>query len=463
MRRTAALMALLLAPGSAAAVTVPVAEAKGSPTASVNQAPIVVSDTLTTTPFVYKDEIDVLANDSDPDNGNLQICRLEAPDDSGLSVHIWASDGTWGGGPMTSKSSYLLLEPERRLAAGTLTVTYYACDHELLTPGTLTLNVVRIGVESVLGQPRMVRFTNPLDDAVDILWVRKGSRHVRYVKLAPHAVKTKNVKSDKIRWFAFETDPEGDGDDSFPIDGGRLTGIGGSGRASPRIPLTAHLREAWANRFAERPSRRTSPGPPAAGRADLVAPPEDGAPSTAPDAVRLDYYDTKAVHVLANDSDNTASDLAVCRVEVPKGVGLTAFIEPWWALSDRARSDDPDRYIELGAGAADAGTYTLAYYACDKHRLTPGTLTVTVRKFPDVKVRKVPGKPGTLVFINRGYRKARITYFETGHYSEKTYLDVARHSRGRLHVTYDDLTYFADTRIGPLNHGRVKNLYPRGS
>lgn len=462
VRRIAALMAVLLVPGLAVA-TVSVAEAEGPATAAASLAPVATDDTVTITPLIYEAEVDVLANDSDPDNGNLQVCRLDAPDDSGLSVHIWARDGTWDGGPMSSKSSFLLLEPEVKLATGTLSVTYYACDHELLTPATLTVNVVRIGVEKVVGQPGKVRFTNPLDFAVDVLWVRKSSQHVRGVTLAPHAVKTKSVQGDKIWWFAFESDPAGEGDDPLPIDGGKLTGIGGRGHPSPRVPLTAYQREAWANRFSERP-RRTSPAAPAPGRDDAaVDPAEDSAPVTVADHARLDYYDGKAMRVLANDSDDAPSDLAVCRVEVPKDVGLTAFIEPWWALSDRSRSDDPDRYIDLGANAAQAGTYTLTYYACDKHRLTPGTLTVTIREFPDVEVRKVPGKPGTLVFINRGYRSVRIIYYETGHYSEKTYIDVGRHSRGRLHVAYDDLFYFAATKIGPLNYGRVKNLYPRGS
>lgn len=458
VRRIAALMAMLLAPGSVAA-TVPVAEAEVPALAAANLAPVAVDDTLTITPLVFQVEVDVLANDADPDNGNLQICRLDAPDDSGLNVHIWASDGTWDGGPMSPKSSFLLLNSDRGLATGTLSVTYYACDLELLTPATLTVNVVRIGVDTVAGQPGMVRFSNPLDYAVDILWVRKGSRHLRGVTLAPHAVTTKSVQGDVIRWIAIESDPEEEGDDPLPIDIGRLTGIGGHDPASPDVPRTAYQREAWANRFSKGPPRMT-PAARAPGRNDPVDPSQDTAPVTTADQVTLDYYDGKAVRVLDNDNDDTPSDLAVCRVEVPKDVGIHAFVEPWWG---HERSDDPDRYIDLGANSAEAGTYTLTYYACDKHRLTPGTLTVTVRKFPDVKVRKVPGKPGTLIFNNRGYRRVRITYFETDQYSEKTYINVPRYSRRTLHVPYDDLSYFADTTIGPLGYGRVKNLYPRGS
>ena len=192
----------------------------------------------------------------------------------------------------------------------------------------------------------------------------------------------------------------------------------------------------------------------------LPTPAENQAPITAGDRVRFDYYDSADVRVLANDSDDTPGDLAVCWVDVPPGTGLYALIEPWWATSERNRSDSPDRHIELGASPARAGTYKLTYYACDKERMTPGVLTVTVRKFPRVKARRVPGHPGTVKFVNRGYRSVWIQYFESGHYSEKYRLRIKPHAHRRLHVTYDDLSYFADTKIGPLSNGRIKNLYP---
>jgi hypothetical protein len=192
-----------------------------------------------------------------------------------------------------------------------------------------------------------------------------------------------------------------------------------------------------------------------------AAPVEDAAPTTASDAVTFDYYDSADVRVLANDSDDTPADLAVCWVDVPADSGLYAMIEPWWANSSRSRSDSPDRFIDLGASPADAGTYTLTYYACDKHRMTPGVLTVTVRDFPPVKVRRVAGHPGTLDFINRGYRNVLIHYFPSNHYSEKFHFRVKPNGRYRLHVSYDDLTYFADTKIGPLSSGRIRHLYPQ--
>ena len=87
-RRSIAVGIGLLAAGLAMSPT-PVADAQAPATARApasDQAPITAADSVTITPFVYDAEVRVLANDVDPDNGNLQICRLEAPDDAGLGA-----------------------------------------------------------------------------------------------------------------------------------------------------------------------------------------------------------------------------------------------------------------------------------------------------------------------------------------------------------------------------------------
>jgi hypothetical protein len=261
-------------------------------------------------------------------------------------------------------------------------------------------------------------------------------------------------------WYAFPHDIEGDGDDPLPIDGGRVrhTGARDAVARGTATPLQERM---WAARSLH-PHIYSTPTTSRIPREALgTEPAVDAAPVTAGDQVVFDYYDSADVRVLANDFDDSPGELAVCWVDVPADSGLYALIEPWWADSDRARSDSPDRYIDLGASPADPGTYTLTYYACDKRRMTPGTLTVTVREFPPPKVRRVPGRPGTVEFTNRGYRAVTIHYFESNHYSEKFHFEVKPGRRHRLHVSYDDLTYFADTKIGPLSSGRINNLYPR--
>ena len=428
-------LALALAPVPAAHARATQATQAPRTSRATGLAPVAANDVITMTPWSSGEEVHVLANDSDPEQGNLQICRLEAPDDSGLSVHIWSDDGFWEGGPVPSGSTYLLLEPQRKLGAGTLTITYWACDRELLTPATLTVNVVHITAEKLPGRPKMVRFTNPLDYAIDVLYAAPHSQRLDgAVTIKPHSYKDKPLKHARTVWYAWPHVIEGDGDDPLPIDGGVV------GHAAAR----------------NAPAPDSSDGL----RAD---PPADAAPVTAPDQVTLDYYDSADVRVLANDSDDSPGELAVCWVDVPADSGLDALIEPWYATSDRARSDSPDRYLELGANSAEPGTYQLTYYACDKRQMTPGTLTVTVRDFPPPTVRRVPGRPGTLDFVNRGYRTVRIQYFQSNHYSEKFHFKIKPGGHHRLHVAYDDLTYFADTKIGPLSNGRVKNLYPRVS
>jgi hypothetical protein len=423
---------------------IPAAHAQAHETSRAGaQAPVAVAvaDTLTMTPWSSGEEVHVLANDSDPDGGNLQICRLEAPDDSGLGVHIWSEQGFFEGGPVPSGSTYLLLEPQRKLKPGILTITYYACDRELLTPATLTVNVVHITAEKVAGRRGVVRFTNPLDYAVDILYAAPHSERLDgVIRVKPHAAKERKLKHATTVWYAWPHVIEGDGDDPLPIDGGVVRHIGAKDTGA---------RDSGA---------MESPTP----QHSRLDPPADAAPVTTDDQIALDYYDSADVRVLANDSDGSAGELAVCWVDVPADSGLDAVIEPWYAAPDRARSDSPDRYISLGANAATPGTYQLTYYACDKRQMTPGTLTVTVREFPPPTVRRVRDRPGTLAFTNLGYRTVTIQYFESHHYSEKYRLKIRPGATRRLHVAYDDLSYFADTKIGPLSSGRVRNLYPRG-
>ena len=72
------------------------------------------------------DRVDVIANDSDPDGEQLEVCRLGA-------LHRALRESTVQDGE--------LVVIAHRKALGTYTVTYYACDSSYLTAGTLTVKV----------------------------------------------------------------------------------------------------------------------------------------------------------------------------------------------------------------------------------------------------------------------------------------------------------------------------------
>ena len=430
--------------------------------------PVAADDHLVITPLTYEAEVDVLDNDSDPAGDALQVCRVDAPDDAGLGVHIWSHDGWPGMNVIGPASTYLTVEPRTTLHTGSYPVTYYACNSHLLTPATLTVEVRRITARAVDGEPGVVRFSNPLDEPIDVLYGPwRGRQATGAFTLAAHASKDRTVRHESIAWAAFRTADE-DGDDPYPVGYGvvRHTGAAPSRGVVGARDVAARLAprfEGLAERFLTRPPRPEGAQPgldPSAGADTRSATTalDNQAPVTAPDHVTLDYYDVEHVHVLANDTDDSAGDLGICWIDIPADTDLSAVLEPWWADSDRARSDDPDRYVDLDAESAAAGTYELTYYACDRQYLTPGTLTVTVRAFPPPTVRRVDGHPGALRVRNHGYRTVKLTYFRSGHYSERTRLFVPAHSGRTLRVDYNSLSYFADTAIGPLSDGTVRHV-----
>jgi hypothetical protein len=71
-------------------------------------------------------EVDVTANDKDPDGDQLEVCRL--------------GDVPRALGPSFVQDGRLLVAANRR-AHGTYTLTYYACDDSYLSAGTLTVDV----------------------------------------------------------------------------------------------------------------------------------------------------------------------------------------------------------------------------------------------------------------------------------------------------------------------------------
>ena len=138
-------------------------------------------------------EVDVLANDTDPQGVELAVCRLGKEKFRNLDL-IELGDTV---GVITSP----------RLKAGTYAVTYYACNFDHLTPGTLTITVKKpepVTVTKVADRPGTLRFKNPNKQRVVVLW---GSREERRpdgrIALAGHAAGMVTVERTDVFWIAF--------------------------------------------------------------------------------------------------------------------------------------------------------------------------------------------------------------------------------------------------------------------
>lgn len=122
----------------------------------------------------------------------------------------------------------------------------------------------------------------------------------------------------------------------------------------------------------------------------VSAPAQAAPPVTQPDKLTM-YANTIAElpPLLANDTDEDGDELALCRFAPtpdPENIEIVDFFGMYLVVtSPEAR-----------------GTYEFTYYACDWETLTPGTLTVTVKPSPamKVKVTKLPKKPGRVKVTN---------------------------------------------------------------
>ena len=399
-----------------------------------NAAPVAVEDHVTVPRILWNQNVRVLANDTDPDGDALQICRIDAPDDSTLSVHIWSDQGWPGWKEIQPGATKLMVEQDDLLEPGSYDVRYYACDQSHLSPATLTVDVAPISATAVDGQPNVVRFSNPIDRGILVDWWSSQDHHDHgSFNLASGSSLDVQVEHTRIAWAAFELRQlRAPGDDPVPADFGVVQA---DGTVEPPAP-TGH----W-------------------GPVDAPAYDTDTAPSTQPDHVTVKrYYASKKVPVLANDDDDHPSDLGVCWVDVPAGVGLDVMPHPWWGDTDRARSDDPDRALRVGVNAAEPGTYTVTYYACDRTQMVPGTLTVTVERFPRPVVTRVPGKPGLVEVTNPGYWPIRLDYHRAGSAGAHDHVRVRPHESERFRVGYDALAWSADTWYDVVGHGRLDGI-----
>lgn len=122
-------------------------------------APVTTDDTIEIDGF-STNLADVLANDTDPDADKLAICRVTVP----KKVPIYVDN----------VDDVLYVSSFENVTAS-YDVTYYACDFEHLTAGTLTVNVTKVPEVRAkkLKRPGRLKFTNPGTKKVVVLY---GSR-----------------------------------------------------------------------------------------------------------------------------------------------------------------------------------------------------------------------------------------------------------------------------------------------
>ena len=156
----------------------------------VSDAPVTVDDQVTiggTTTEV----VDVLDNDSDPNGDDLALCRFTVADDVPVFVDL--------------VDDMLYISPYAN-TSGTYEVTYYACDFDYLTPGTLTVEVVKVPLVRAkkLARPGRVRFKNPGPKPVVVLYGdRNEQRPDGRVRVAPGQAEKVTVMRKRIDWVAF--------------------------------------------------------------------------------------------------------------------------------------------------------------------------------------------------------------------------------------------------------------------
>lgn len=230
--------ALSLRPARAVAATLAATLAVTATTLALTVVPAAHADEATDAPVTRDDRVTVrgnpagglafgsdggfpvLANDSDPDGDELAICRFAVPEGAPILVapgsrpdvdpaDLPGAPRTWSRseGEETTTALQVFALTNR---AGTYRVTYWACDHDYLTPATLTVTVqpvARVTAKVLPGRDR-VRFTNPGKRRVVVRYgpadFEGGTRDERRVRVGPGRSTVVTVEHRRMIYTAFE-------------------------------------------------------------------------------------------------------------------------------------------------------------------------------------------------------------------------------------------------------------------
>lgn len=154
----------------------PAAEPAAEPTGGPNQAPVPSDDRVTLRGQEIK-VVDVLANDSDPDGDDLQLCRVSIGRAPVYAEVVSGDDDVFvlaGRGTHRPDTRLRVAPAERqqlvvfsqRNRAGTYSIRYGVCDREQVRFATVTVRVLAVPelrARTVPGRPGVVQFSNPSD------------------------------------------------------------------------------------------------------------------------------------------------------------------------------------------------------------------------------------------------------------------------------------------------------------
>src|SRR4051794_3253261 len=170
-------------------------------------------------------------------------------------------------------------------------------------------------------------------------------------------------------------------------------------------------------------------------------------PTTAPDAVSVAQGNFAAVFPIKNDHDPDNEALTICRLgtEHYRGLAVGYF---------------GDEFDVQTSPSAKPGDYTFTYYTCDYSSLVAGTITVTVVDLPDVKVKAIKSRAGTLRVTNPFDFKIRFLYGSFKEGSPDGKLLIGPEQKIVLSVGRTKIDWIAFNRKGTLflGQGHVKGI-----
>ena len=169
-------------------------------------------------------------------------------------------------------------------------------------------------------------------------------------------------------------------------------------------------------------------------------------PVTQPDSGATFAGNVLIAPVLANDSDPDGDELAICRIGDSPSKNLEPII-------------DGGNLVILTAARAKPGSYTFTYYACDFSYLTAGTLTVTIKPEPEIKVKKLPGRPGKLKVKNPADFRIQFLFGSFRADAPDGEIQIKKKSSQVITVRRHKIGWIAFSNSGEfLKIGRVKNI-----
>ena len=180
------------------------------------------------------------------------------------------------------------------------------------------------------------------------------------------------------------------------------------------------------------------------------------APVVVNDTITLWPGQSGEINVLDNDTDPAGDDLAVCRLP---GLDLTSNRFPQVFALDASQYGLPAGTVEVGTSANAHGTHTIDYYVCNHTRLTPATLTVTIRPVAPVTVTKVDDQPGRLSVTNENDKSILLLVTDRTGCKRDAMVRVGAHDSRVVRVKRHRVNWVAMIgRGGIADHGHVSGI-----